>query len=96
VPAFEPRALFGRQLQPVGAEHVLELLERARPDDRRGAPLRQRLRVGREFGIPDDLAVSRAGGTAALARRGHVRSSSSLKAVSTVENRFRYVIAAVS
>jgi hypothetical protein len=33
----------------------------------RGA-LRQRLRVGREFGIPDDLALSRASGMAALVR----------------------------
>jgi hypothetical protein len=31
-------------------------------------PLRQRLRVGCEFGIPDDLAVSRACGMAALVR----------------------------
>ena len=49
----EPLALLGLQPQPVGAEQVLELLERARPDDRRGDAVRAEQPRERDLGDRD-------------------------------------------
>ena len=64
-----------RRRRPIAARLVTEACGRSGPRcwlsgalGEAAEPLRQRLGVGREFGIPDDLAVSRAGGMASLAR----------------------------